>query len=116
MYRISKRFTFSASHQLDVPIGHPCGRVHGHNYVVELVLEAAELDAHGFIVDYRELQLFKDLVDTLLDHQHLNDVVDFEPTAENIAAYLFTQARQLWSQVCEVRVSETEKTWASYIA
>ena len=39
MFSISKQFHFCASHIIEgVPEGHPCGRLHGHNYVVELVL------------------------------------------------------------------------------
>ena len=37
MYIISKEYHFSASHQLhDLPEDHPCHRLHGHNYVVEV--------------------------------------------------------------------------------
>ena len=45
MYRISKEFHFSASHQLiGLPEDHQCARLHGHNYivVVELTAEDAE--------------------------------------------------------------------------
>jgi 6-pyruvoyltetrahydropterin/6-carboxytetrahydropterin synthase len=40
MYTITKQFSFSASHVLDhLPEGHPCARrLHGHNYIAELVL------------------------------------------------------------------------------
>jgi len=77
MYAIAKRFAFSASHQLaHLPTGHPCSRLHGHNYEVEVVLESAELDAAGFVVDYRRLDAVKRCLDECLDHRHLNDVVD----------------------------------------
>ena len=37
MFVIKKRFSFSAAHRLlDLPAGHKCGRLHGHNYIVEL--------------------------------------------------------------------------------
>ncbi|MFI6697695.1 6-pyruvoyl trahydropterin synthase family protein [Streptomyces sp. NPDC050509] len=51
---ISKEFHFSASHQLDgLPEDHPCGRLHGHNYVVALELSAPTdgLDTTGFVRD-----------------------------------------------------------------
>ena len=115
MYTISKQFQFSASHLLDgLPVEHPCGRLHGHNYVVEIVLESQHLDHVGFVRDYKELGLFKDYIDTTLDHQHLNFVLDFQPSAENLARHFFDWCRQRWPEVAAARVSETEKTWAEY--
>lgn len=115
MYLIRKEFHFSASHQLaGLPDGHPCARLHGHNYRVELVLVAEELDATGFVVDYGDLRPFQRLIDDELDHRHLNEVLSFQTSAENIARYLFGRARERWPQVVAVRVSETPKTWAEY--
>ena len=54
---------------------HPCSRLHGHNYVVEIVLVADALDSVGFVVDYNELKTFKQIIDRELDHRHLNDVL-----------------------------------------
>jgi len=114
MYTIAKRFIFSASHTLAVPEGHPCGRVHGHNYTVELILQREVLAGIGFVIDYRDLQPFKEYLDGHFDHRHLNDVVDFEPTAENLARHFYEWGKKQWLEVCAVRVSETEKTWAEY--
>ncbi len=115
MFTIAKQFHFCASHIIEgVPDDHPCGRLHGHNYVVELVLSAEMLDKVGFIVDYNELKPFGDLIDNELDHRHLNDVLPGSTSAEHIAKYLYQKARAMWPQVCAVRVSETAKTWAEY--
>ena len=49
MFRITKEFHFSASHQLTaLPAEHQCARLHGHNYIVVVELSAAELDAARF--------------------------------------------------------------------
>ncbi len=115
MYRISKEFSFSASHVLEgLPEGHKCGRLHGHNYIVVIELFSTRLDEHGFVVDYGDLQPFKDIIDGELDHRHLNDVFDFQTSAENIAKHLFERATRLWDSVVCVRVSETAKTWAEF--
>jgi 6-pyruvoyltetrahydropterin/6-carboxytetrahydropterin synthase len=51
VYRIAKTFHFSASHVIEgLPESHPCGRLHGHNYEVTLVLESDRLDRVGFVV------------------------------------------------------------------
>ena len=121
-YRIAKQFHFSASHTLEgLPEGHPCARLHGHNYVVWLELESDSLDEFGFVVDYGKLGEFKDWLDETFDHQHLNHVLNFQPSAENLARYFYLHARRmLFAQddelrrVCAVRVSETPKTWAEY--
>ena len=54
-FTVSKRFAFSASHLLDgLADGHPCARLHGHNYEVEVVAASADLDPRGFVVDYHD--------------------------------------------------------------
>lgn len=115
MYHISKRFEFSASHQLlGLPPEHQCSRLHGHNYTVEIILQASELNGVGFIVDYGDLAPLKSYIDKHLDHRHLNDILPFQTSAENIAKHLFDLCKELWPHTIEIRVSETPKTWASY--
>jgi 6-pyruvoyltetrahydropterin/6-carboxytetrahydropterin synthase len=115
MFTISKQFSFSASHRLlTLSENHPCYRLHGHNYVVELELQADTLDEHGFVVDYNALKPFKQMLDETLDHRHLNEVLDFEPTAENLAFWLYNWAKMTWPQTVAVRVRETPTTCAEY--
>ncbi len=115
MYRISKQFTFSASHILDqLHDGHPCARLHGHNYIVTIHLRSEKLDEYGFVRDYRELDFVKEFIDNDLDHRHLNDIIPFHPTAENIARYLFGIFSIRLPELYAVEVSETPKTSAIY--
>ncbi|MGY0020478.1 6-carboxytetrahydropterin synthase QueD [Streptomyces sp. cg35] len=115
--RITKRFEFSASHRLDgLHEDHQCARLHGHNYAVELELSAEqhELTPVGFVRDYGDLSVFKKWLDDTLDHRHLNDVVDQNPTAENLAVWMYAQWEKDFPELTSVRVSETPKTWAEY--
>lgn len=116
MYTITKQFSFSASHQLTrLPAEHPCARLHGHNYVVEVELQSAGLNRHGFVRDYNELDALKHMIADRLDHRHLNEVLGEDcVTAEQLAAWLFEWCRERWPEVSAVRVSETPKTWAEY--
>jgi 6-pyruvoyltetrahydropterin/6-carboxytetrahydropterin synthase len=116
MYTITKQFSFSASHQLDhLPPDHQCARLHGHNYIVEVVIRCPLLDDRGFAqVDYGELDPFADYLKATLDHRHLDDVLPVRTTAENLAKFLFDRARDLSPYVHAVRVSETPRTWAEY--
>jgi len=116
MFAIKKRFDFSASHQLfGLPENHQCARLHGHNYIVEIELCSQDLNHVGFVRDYGELSALKKFIDDNLDHKHLNDVFDFNPTAENMAKFLFDFSKKLWPETIAVSVSETPKTWSRYV-
>ena len=116
-FRITKKFEFSASHQLSgLAAEHQCARLHGHNYVIELELAAGDEDllAVGFVRDYGDLSVFKAWLDNHLDHRHLNDVMDNNPTAEHLAAWIYRTWSTKFPELTCVRVSETPKTWAEY--
>ena len=116
MFRISKRFGFSASHVLHgLGDDHPCSRLHGHNYEIEVIAAAEALDHRGFVVDFKELDLVKDWVDATLDHRHLNDVMEGQPSAEAIARHVWAWCdRELPFAVAAVRVWETPRAHAEY--
>jgi len=116
VYRIAKTFTFSASHQLEgLPVDHPCSRVHGHNYSVDVELEAAVLDDVGMVFDYRRLAPFRNWLDDCVDHRHLNDLVKDNPTAEYLAYWFLTVAQLILdTPIAAVRVHETDRTVAEY--
>lgn len=117
MYRIWKHYRFSASHQLQgLPPDHQCSRLHGHNYLVEVELASPELNEVGFVRDFGELTPVKAYIDNSWDHRHLNDVLPFNPTAENMAAHIFDLCHVVfgWPEVSAVRVQETETSWAEY--
>ena len=119
MYKITKEFSFCASHQLNgLPETHPCTRLHGHNYIVRVELKSKELNPIGFVIDYRALEPIKKWIDETLDHQHLNNILKFNPTAENMAKSFFTQFKYLLGfngkYLSAVEVSETPKTNARY--
>ncbi|MEP6067936.1 MAG: 6-carboxytetrahydropterin synthase, partial [Paracoccaceae bacterium] len=64
MYRITKEFHFSASHQLlNLPEDHQCARLHGHNYIVIVELASTSLNSNGFVRDYGELKPLKTYID-----------------------------------------------------
>jgi len=117
MFTIKKEFSFCASHTLEnLTTDHPCSNIHGHNYIVEVELQSATftLDKTGMVVDYKKLTFIKEHIDQHLDHKHLNDVVDFSPTAENLAKYIFDLFSKTYPQLIAVTVKETPKTSARY--
>jgi 6-pyruvoyltetrahydropterin/6-carboxytetrahydropterin synthase len=116
MHTIGKRFSFSASHIIGgLPPDHPCARLHGHNYVVEVSLQSPSLDDVGFVRDFHELGDLRAFIDATLDHQHLNDVFGHDrTTTEVIAQWLYDWCKNRWPEVAAVRVSETPGSWAEY--
>ena len=116
MYTIAKQFSFSASHIIGgLPPEHPCARLQGHNYEVEVILQMASLDGVGFVRDYRELSALKDYLDATVDHRHLNEVLGHDrTTAEVLSKWLYDWCKALWPEVVAVRVRETPRTWAEY--
>lgn len=122
MYFIEKEFHFSASHQLNgLPEDHQCARLHGHNYILKVGLFAESLNEVGFVLDYGELGFVKDYVDAM-DHRHLNDLFEFNPTSELICTHFVREIavrlaeREDCNHIEDVKVSlsETPKTWAHY--
>lgn len=116
MFTISKEYHFSASHILHgLAEDHPCSRLHGHNYVVEVELRSEILNEVGFVRDYRELDALKRYIDEEIDHRHLNDVLgENNTTAELIAKHFYDWCHAKWPEVCAVRIKETQKTTAEY--
>ena len=115
MYRIRQRFDFSAAHQLNqLPDSHPCSCLHGHNYIVEFVMERKELDNRSFVLDYRDLipQIIQVLA--AIEHRNINDCMSEPPTVENIARFLYAKFKPQFPELCMVRISETPNTWAEY--
>lgn len=65
---VRRRYTFSAAHRLE---GHPkCSRLHGHNYVVEVLLTAREL-RDGMVVDFGRIDDVVNPIIEVLDHRYL---------------------------------------------
>ncbi|MBT3362072.1 MAG: 6-carboxytetrahydropterin synthase QueD [Chloroflexi bacterium] len=101
MYKIIKSFTISAAHHLDLTYDSPCAKTHGHNYVITVYCQSEKLDSNGMVVDFDEI---KSLVGDVLDHKNLNDVLDFNPTAENVAKWIVDQVKTAYR--CDVQESD----------
>lgn len=115
MYVIGKTFRFAAAHHLpEMPPGHKCRNIHGHNFTVTLVLAHEHLTDHTQMVrDYGDLAQVKAWIDHTLDHHSLNEVLP-QPTAEVLAKYVFDSWALLYSELHTVVVQETPGTMAAY--
>ncbi len=106
MYRVSKRLEISGAHRLALPYQSKCSEIHGHNWVITVFCESEELNEAGMVVDFHHI---KDIVKKL-DHKLLNDIFDFNPTAENIAKWICDQVQHCY----RVTVQESEGNIAEY--
>lgn len=114
--QISQAFTFEAAHWLPkVPIGHRCHRMHGHSYRVELQLDGPVDSETGLVLDFFHIEQAFGPVLAQLDHQCLNEIPGLEnPTAENIAVWIWARMKTALPQLAVVIVYETPNSWAKY--
>lgn len=119
-YTLKVLTEFASAHTLrDYP--GDCSRMHGHNWKVELEVEASQLDETGMGIDFRTMKDVAKEVGNRLDHRYLNDLEPFttiNPTAENIAAYMHREiASQLNSEHVKVKAItlwETDRACVRY--
>ncbi len=119
-YNLKILTDFAAAHYLRNYEG-VCSRLHGHNWKVEVNVTATVLDAVGMGVDFN---VIKDATRELigqLDHYNLNDLPPFDrinPTAENIAAYLYSELGKALNddtvKVSAVTLWETDRACVTY--
>ena len=97
----------SASHSLSLPYESKCTNLHGHNWRITVYCRSRELNANGMVVDFAHI---KHTIKHKLDHQNLNDVLPFNPTAENIARWVCEQIENCY----RVEVQESYSNTAIY--
>jgi 6-pyruvoyltetrahydropterin/6-carboxytetrahydropterin synthase len=125
---VGRRESFNAAHQLCDPalsddenrrLFGKCANLHGHNYVLEVVV-AGEIDqASGYVLDLKSLSdvITRQVIGDV-DHRNLNTDVPWlkgrVPTAENLAQAFWERLRSELpgGLLRTVRVWETDKNWA----
>ena len=113
-YSIKRVISWEASHILTgLPPVHPCSRMHGHSYRATIEASSFNLDEVGMVLDFN---LIKEM-EKKLDHRHLNEVIQNNPTAENIAYFILQALNAMLLQfdanddvtIDSVWVQETER-------
>ena len=107
MYYIEKTIEIYAAHRLELNYESNCRHLHGHNWKITVYCRSEKLDENGMVVDFSEI---KHRIKRVLDHQVLNEVLPFNPTAENIARWCTEQIPHCYKTV----VQESEGNVASY--
>ncbi len=97
---------FDAAHYL--PEHRSCGRMHGHTYKVELVLEGEPKE--GIIMDFAEVKAALREVLAEYDHRVLNELLEY-PSAENICISIYEKLKAKLGFPIRVRLWEGEGKW-----
>ena len=123
MFELDVESGFSAGHALRGYLG-KCENWHGHNYKVRLTVVGNALNELGLLCDFKDVKAAMKKVIGRLDHQSLNDLEPFReanPSAENIARYLYReigsivlQSSEQRAKVNRVKVWETEQNSVTY--
>ena len=98
MYTVIKRMEISASHSLRLSYPSKCENLHGHNWMITVYCRSKELNADGMVVDFSHIK------------RSVNDILPFNPTAENIAFWVYEQIPSCF----KVEVKESEGNTAIY--
>lgn len=107
MFYIQKSMEISAAHRLNLSYESKCQNLHGHNWHVTIYCKAKELNQDGMVCDFTHI---KKAIHEKLDHQYLNDILPFNPTAENMARWMCEQI----STCYKVSVQESDGNIATY--
>jgi len=131
MYRVAREIDFCYGHRLLNYEG-KCKNLHGHNGLLIVTFEVADLDDRGMVVDFSDIKrVISQWVDDHLDHRMilcrhdpvvplLRDmgeplfVIDENPTAENIARVIFEFAAGQGLPIVEAALYETPRCVAVY--
>ena len=131
MYSIRKKFNFEGAHILSSAYSKECkDHIHGHSYIVEVFISANNLNEYGMVIDFKKLTEIVNPIIKQWDHALLvheqglkihKDIADiivlFNPTAENMAKYLFEliyEKLDIDITQLKIRVHETAKGYAEY--
>ncbi len=107
---LTVRERFQAAHYLKEYKG-KCEKMHGHTFQVEVQVEVDRLDRTGIGIDFNEIKT--KMNEVLPDHTLLNEVFDFNPSAENLSRHFFHELKKYFP-VKRVTVWESADASAIY--
>jgi 6-pyruvoyltetrahydropterin/6-carboxytetrahydropterin synthase len=111
--RLDVEFTFAAAHRLPRYEG-PCFRMHGHNYRMLVAVEGEVDPRTGMVADFGRIQaIVQEHVLARVDHRTLNDILE-NPTAENIARWVYEVLAPHLAGLSEVRLFEIPGCCVTY--
>jgi 6-pyruvoyltetrahydropterin/6-carboxytetrahydropterin synthase len=121
MYTLAVRRNFITRHFLIGGDWGPENYPNSHHYVLELQLQANDLDQHGYLVDIVDVSKHLDELVSYYSEKMLNDLPEFRglnPSLEHFSRILATALDQRIQapNICGLKVTlwENEDAWAAY--
>jgi 6-pyruvoyltetrahydropterin/6-carboxytetrahydropterin synthase len=98
-----------------LPAEHPCARVHGHSFKVEVQVSGPLDPKLGWVIDFAEVEAAWQPVKAALDHRYLNDVPGLDnPTSEILARWIWDKLKPALPGLSQVVVQETASSGCVY--
>lgn len=85
-------------HRLALSYPSKCQNLHGHNWIVTVFCGAKRLNDDGMVCDFKHI---KEKIHGYLDHGNLNELLPFNPTAENIAAWIVKEVPDCYKVIVQ---------------
>lgn len=123
LVEVTKEFTFDSSHKLMQYLG-KCANLHGHTYKLQVTV-VGTVNEIGLVLDFKLLKkIVEDKVVNSLDHEYINNVVEYNPTCENMVIDIFntlkSEIEELnkkspnFMSLSQVKLYETPTSFAVY--
>lgn len=113
---IFNRFHLECARRLpELPQAHPCARLHGHSFQIEVHV-AGPLDPKlGWVLDFADIRKAWQSIHDSLDHRCLNDVTGLEnPTSEHLAIWIWGRLKPALPDLAKIVVMETKDSGCVY--
>lgn len=107
MFYVSKRMEIAACHRLNLSYESKCSNIHGHNWIITVYCKSESLNEDGMVMDFTHI---KKQIHDYLDHGNLNELLPFNPTAENMARWIVNKVPYCY----KASVQESEGNIAIY--
>ena len=110
-----RRYVVQSAHRLpNVPVGHKCGRMHGHGF--EIIIHANQnLGDRDLSIDYDHLDALWAPIHMELNYACLNDLPGLQnPTSEVISSWVWNRLKPQLPELSWVTVFETASCGANY--
>jgi len=115
---ITREFTFDSCHKL-LDYDGKCANLHGHTYHLQISLKRRINPKTGMVIDFGDLnRIVSKLILDKIDHVYLNDVMDINPTAENMICWIWKQLERepIGELLSKIKLWETPNSFATITA
>ena len=99
----------------NLPESHPCSRVHGHSFRIEIRVSGPVDPVTGWVMDFADFDAAVAPIKAQLDHRYLNDIAGLEnPTSERLAQWLWQKLKPALPGLSRIKVEETHQSGCEY--